>query len=87
MKAQTVDEIKALHLKASCWDVMAVHAAQIQPIGQTSLSCGLADYEPTEEMMTRFATWGLAPVDNMPIKNLSDAEIQRLQQVLKSQVQ
>ncbi|KAL3139282.1 Cilia- and flagella-associated protein 43 [Trebouxia sp. C0009 RCD-2024] len=81
VKAQTVNEIKALHLKEFCWDVMAVPAAQMLPVGQISLSCGLADYEPTEERTTRFATSGLAPVNNMPIRKLSQAESLRLQQV------
>lgn len=87
VKAQTVNEIKALHLKEFCWDVMAVPAAQMLPVGQISLSCGLADYEPTEERTTRFATSGLAPVNNMPIRKLSQAESLRLQQVHKPQVQ
>ena len=36
VKAQTVNEIKALHLKEFCWDVMAVPAAQMLPVGQIS---------------------------------------------------
>ena len=83
-KEQIVNEIKAMHLKGACWDIMAVPEAQIIPIGQTSLSSGLADYEPTEEMTKRFATWGLVPVSNMPILKLSQAETQRLQQVYAS---
>ncbi|KAL3160746.1 hypothetical protein ABBQ32_010655 [Trebouxia sp. C0010 RCD-2024] len=81
VKTQAANEIKALHLKESCWDVMAVPAAQIVPVGQTSLSCGLANYEPTEERTTRFATLGLVLVNNMPIRKLSQAESLRLQQV------
>lgn len=87
VKTQAANEIKALHLKESCWDVMAVPAAQIVPVGQTSLSCGLANYEPTEERTTRFATLGLVLVNNMPIRKLSQAESLRLQQVHKPRVQ
>lgn len=78
-KEQTVNEIKGVHLKAACWDIMAVPAQQILPAGQTSLTSGLADYEPTEEMSIRFAACNLAPVHNMPITRLSEAETQRLE--------
>lgn len=76
-----MNELKAVHLKAACWDIMAVQAAQILPVGQISLTSGLADYEPTEEMSTRFAAWNLAAVHNMPIRRLSEAETQRLEEV------
>ena len=77
-----INDIKALHLKAACWDVMAVPEAQILPMGQTSLSTGLA-YDLPEEMAARFATWGVAAVKNMAIKKLSDADARKLQQVGK----
>ena len=79
-KEQKVNDMKAVHLKAACWDIMSVSAAQILPVGQTSLTSGLADYEPTEEMSTRFVAWNLAPVLNMPIRRLSEAETQRLEE-------
>lgn len=77
-KEQKVNEIKAGHFKAACWDGMAVPAAQVLPTGQLSLTSGLADYEPTEEMSTRLAAWNLAAVHNKPIRRLSEAETQRL---------
>ena len=86
-KEQKVNEIKALHLKAACWDIMAVPAAQILPVGQISLNVGLADYEPTEEMRTRFAAWKLAPVHNMPITRLLEAETHRLEEACEQQAQ
>lgn len=80
-REQKVNEIKAVRLKAACWDTMAVPEAKILPVGQTSLTSGLADYAPTDEMSTRFAAGTLAPVSNMPIRKLSEAETQRLQEV------
>ena len=85
-KEQKVNETKAARLKAACWDTMAVPAAQL-PVGQTSLTSGLADYEPTEEMSTRFASWNLAPVHNMPIRKLLEAETQRLEEACECQAQ
>ena len=82
-REQTFNEIKALHLKAACWDVMAVPETKILAMSQTSLSTGLAEYEPPEEMATRLTTWGIAAVKNMAIKKLSDADARKLQQVIK----
>lgn len=83
-REQKVNEIKAEHLKAACWDIMAVPEAKILPVGQTSLISGLADYQPTDEMNTCFAARNLAPVSNMPVRKLSEAETQRLQEARTS---
>lgn len=83
-REQKVNEIKAVHLKAACWEITAVPEAKILPVGQTSMTSGLADYEPTDEMSTRFAAGTLAPVSNMPIRKLSEAEAERLQEVCTS---
>lgn len=83
-REQKVNDIKAVHLKAACWDIMAVPEAKILPVGQCSLASGLADYEATDEMSTHFAAGNLVPVSNMPIRKLSEAEAQRLLEVFTS---
>lgn len=78
---QLTDQVKAARIKAACWDTMATPQAVILPVSQTCLTTGLGEFEPSDEMVTRFTIWSLGPVHNMPISKLSAEEARRLQQV------
>lgn len=79
---QWTNDIKAAHMKAACWDSMMVPQTELNPVGQACLSTGLGEYEPAAEMVARFTTCGLGPVQNMAIRKWSPEETIRLQQVL-----
>lgn len=78
---QLTDEVKAARIRAACWDTMATPQAVIVPVSQACLTTGLGEFEPPDEMVTRFTIWSLGPVHNMPISKLSAEEARRLQQV------
>ena len=78
---QLTNEVKAARIKAACWDTMVTPQAVIVPVSQTCLTSGLGEFEPSDEMVTRFTIWSLGPVQNMPTSKLSAEEARRLQQV------
>ena len=80
-REQLKNHVKAARIKAACWDTTATPQAVIVPVSQNCLTTGLGEFEPSDEMVTRFAIWSLGPVQNMPISKLSAEEARRLQQV------